>query len=211
VALVMPALFSLAVPERALAIEPLSVWVATLLLVLYFAYLYFLLHTHKHLYTEEIAHAPTWSVSRSVITLLIATLAIAWVSEILVGAIEPLVVGLGWSQMFIGVVFVAIIGNAAEHFSAVTVARKQRMDLSLQISIGSATQIALLVAPLLVLLSLVIGTPMNLIFDAFELVAIIFSVLIVNFAVADGESNWLEGAQLLAAYAILAVVFFLHP
>jgi len=106
---------------------------------------------------------------------------------------------------------VAVIGNAAEHFSAVFVARKDRMDLALQISIGSATQIVLVVAPVLVLLGAPLGEPMNLVFNTFELVAMVLAVLIVNFVVQDGESNWLEGLQLLAAYAIMAIAFYLHP
>ena len=139
-----------------------------------------------------------------------ATAFVGWVSEILVGSIEPLVAMLGWTQLFIGVIFVAIIGNAAEHTSAIVMAVKNKMDLALQISIGSATQIAMFVAPILVFSSLFLGKPMSLIFNTFELVAIVFSVLITNLIVQDGESNWLEGLQLLMAYAIMAVAFFFH-
>ena len=135
---------------------------------------------------------------------------VAWVSDILVSSIEPLLAQLGWSQLFVGVIFVAVIGNAAEHITAVSVARKNRMDLALQISIGSATQMVLIVAPILVLLGVFFGQPMNLIFNSFELVATVLAVVIVNFIVQDGESNWLEGLQLLAAYAIMAIAFFLH-
>jgi Ca2+:H+ antiporter len=103
-----------------------------------------------------------------------------------------------------------VIGNAAEHITAVSVARKNRMDLALQISIGSATQMVLIVAPVLVLLGILTGQPMNLIFNSFELVAMVLAVVIVNFIVQDGESNWFEGVQLLAAYAIMAIAFFLH-
>jgi Ca2+:H+ antiporter len=118
---------------------------------------------------------------------------------------------LGWSELFIGVIFVAIIGNAAEHASAITVALKNKMDLALQVSIGSATQIAMFVAPALVLVSLFFQNKMSLIFSTFELASIIFSVFIVNSIVEDGESNWFEGVQLLMAYAIIAVAFFFHP
>jgi Ca2+:H+ antiporter len=111
----------------------------------------------------------------------------------------------------VGVVFIAIIGNAAEHSSAIVTALKNRMDLSLQISIGSATQIAMFVAPFLVLISLFFKTHMSLIFNTFELIAIILSILITSLIVEDGESNWFEGLQLLMAYAIMAVAFFLHP
>jgi Ca2+:H+ antiporter len=137
--------------------------------------------------------------------------AVAFMSEILVGSIEPLVVTFGWTELFIGVIFVAIIGNAAEHTSAITVALKGKMDLALQISIGSATQIVMLVAPVLVLVSLFFQTQMSLVFNMFELVAIIFSVFIVNSIIEDGESNWFEGIQLLMAYVIMAVAFYFHP
>ncbi|HEY5383465.1 MAG TPA: calcium/proton exchanger [Candidatus Paceibacterota bacterium] len=213
IALVMPAIFLQTAEGTALpVIENLSLLVSALLLLVYGASLFFSLHTHKHLYMQEMGkYEPRWSVARSSLTLLAATLAVAWVSEILVGSITPLVATLGWSQLFIGVIFIAIIGNAAENLSAVTVAVKNRMDLSLQIAIGSATQIAMVVAPLLVLAGFFIGHPMDLVFHNFELVSIVLSVLIVNLIVADGESNWFEGVQLLAAYAIIGIAFFFHP
>jgi Ca2+:H+ antiporter len=127
-----------------------------------------------------------------------------------VGSIEPVALRLGWTQLFIGVVVVALVGNAAEHTSAIVVAAKNQMDLTLQISIGSATQISMFVAPVLVLISVSFAEPMNLVFNSFELVAIILSVLIVNQVVGDGESNWFEGLQLLLAYGIIAAAFFLH-
>jgi Ca2+:H+ antiporter len=212
IALVIPAIFVATAPQVAgHIVENLSVAVSLLLLVMYGAGLYFSLSTHKHLYTEELGHSPEWSTMRSIATLLVATIAVAWVSEILVGAIEPIVQSLGWTELFIGVIFIAIIGNAAEHFSAVSVALKNRMDLSLSIAIGSATQIALVAAPVLVLASLFFAEPMSLVFNTFELIALVLSIIIVNIVVSDGESNWLEGAQLLAAYAVMAIAFFLHP
>ncbi|MBV9159898.1 MAG: calcium/proton exchanger [Candidatus Kaiserbacteria bacterium] len=211
IALILPAIFAIAVPGKAELIEPLSLIVSFVLLIMYAAQLYFILHTHRHLYTETEIHEPKWSVAYSITVLSISTMFVALMSEVLVGAIEPVVGSLGWSTLFIGVIFIAIIGNAAEHYSAVTVAMKNRMDLALHISVGSATQIALFVAPALVLASIVLGKPMNLIFEIFELVSIVFSVLVVNFVVADGESNWLEGAQLLAAYVVIGVAFFFHP
>lgn len=213
IALTMPAIFLQTAPQVSTSIvEDMSVWVSIALLCVYGAGLFFSLHTHKHLYTEEVGkYEPRWSIMRSILTLLFATLAVAWVSDILVGSIQPLIQNFGWSPLFVGVIFLAIIGNAAENFSAVLVARKNRMDLSLQIAIGSATQIAMVVAPALVLAGIAINQPMNLIFNTFELVSIVLSVLIVNLIVADGESNWLEGIQLLASYAIIAVAFFFHP
>ena len=213
IALVMPAIFLQTAPATSAGIiNTLSDCVAVALLLLYGAMLFFSLHTHKHLYMEEaVEYGAHWSVARSLSVLLSATLAVAWVSDILVGSIQPLVSTLGWSQLFVGVIFIAIIGNAAENFSAIMAARKNRMDLSLQIAIGSATQIALVVAPLLVLISVALAHPMNLVFNTFELVAVVLSVLIVNLVVADGESNWLEGVQLLVAYIIIGVAFFFHP
>ncbi len=213
IALVMPAILSQTAPLLTGGIvEDMSLWVSVALLVLYGATLFFSLHTHKHLYLEEAGkYEPRWSVSRSLLTLCAATLVVAWVSELLVNSIQPLVATLGWSELFVGVIFLAIIGNAAENLSAVIVARKNRMDLSLQIAMGSATQIAMVVAPVLVLAGLVIHQPMNLIFNIFELVSIVLSVLIVNLIIADGESNWLEGVQLLGSYAIIGIAFFFHP
>ncbi len=213
IAMIIPAIFFETAPQiGANVIQNLSVWVSGVLLIVYAASLFFTMYTHKHLYVEEIGrYEPKWSVTRSLVILTASTIGVAWVSSILVDSITPVVEALGWSQLFVGVIFVAIIGNAAEHVSAVTTALKNRMDLSLQISIGSATQIAMLVAPLLVLGSLVLGHPMSLVFNTFELIAMVLSVIIVNFVVSDGESNWLEGLQLLAAYAIMVIAFFLHP
>jgi Ca2+:H+ antiporter len=213
VALVIPALF-VQTDGSSLqsSVEQLSIIVSIALLVVYFAGLIFSLHTHKHLYIEEVGkYEPRWSISRSVATLFVSMVAVAWMSNILVNSIQPLIQTLGWTQLFVGVICIAIVGNAAEHFSAATVARKNRMDLSLQISIGSAAQIAMLVAPLLVLVSFLIGHPMSLIFDTLEVLAIALSVVAVNLIIADGESNWFEGLQLLMAYAIVAVAFFFHP
>ena len=213
IALVMPALFSSTVPDAAPnVVESLSVLVSLVLLIVYAAGLWFSLRTHKHLYLEEVGkYEARWGVARALTVLTAATLSVAVMSDILVNSIRPLVSDLGWTQLFIGVIFVAIVGNAAEHVSALTTARKNRMDLSLQISIGSATQISMFVAPLLVLASVLVGQPMSLVFNAFELAAMVLSVVIVYFVIADGESNWLEGAQLLAAYAIMAAAFFFHP
>jgi Ca2+:H+ antiporter len=213
IALVMPAIFYQTAPGAGgKIIEELSIFVSVFMLAVYFASLLFILYTHKHLYTEEVGkYEAKWSKTKSIFILVVATLFVAWMSEVLVGSIEPLVESLGWTELFIGVIFVAIIGNAAEHTSAITMAIKNKMDLALQISIGSATQIAMFVAPALVLISLFFREPMSLVFNIFELVAIVLSVMIANLIIEDGESNWLEGLQLLMAYAIMAVAFFFHP
>jgi Ca2+:H+ antiporter len=213
IALIMPAVFLQTAPNVGKRIiGELSIFVSIFMLIVYVGSLFFVLYTHKHLYTQEVgAYETTWTKKKSIMVLLVATLAVAWMSEILVGAIKPLVVAFGWTELFIGVIFIAIIGNAAEHVSAITTALKNRMDLALQISIGSATQIAMFVAPFLVLVSLLFKTHMNLVFNTFELIAIVLSILIANLVVEDGESNWFEGAQLLMAYAIMAVAFFFHP
>jgi Ca2+:H+ antiporter len=132
-------------------------------------------------------------------------------SNILVDTIGPLTQSLGWTQLFVGIIVIAIVGNAAEHASAITMAIKNKIDLTLQIAMGSATQMAIFVAPVLVLLSMFFVQPMNLVFNMFELSSMVLSVIIVNLVIQDGETNWLEGVQLLIAYGIMAVAFFLHP
>ncbi len=215
-ALVMPAVFRLTSPAiGSQIIEELSVFVAVIMMIIYFSSLWFMLYTHKHLYAEEVGEIEEkeakWSKAKTLSVLLVATVAVAWMSEILVGSIEPLVTSFGWTELFIGVIFVAVVGNAAEHTSALIMARKNRMDLTLQISIGSGTQIVMFVAPFLVLISLLFKEQMSLIFNSFELAAIVLAVMIANLVVEDGESNWFEGLQLMMAYAIMGVAFFFHP
>ena len=214
IALVIPAIFfqTSKISATGGVIEKLSILIAVIMIISYLASLVFSLFTHKHLYTEDVGkYEAKWSIKKSIIILLISTVAVAFMSEILVGSIEPLVASFGWTELFIGVIFVAIIGNAAEHTSAITMAIKGKMDLALQVSIGSTTQIAMFVAPALVLISLFFPTNMSLVFNTFELVAIIFSVFIVNEIIEDGECNWFEGVQLVMAYIIIAVAFFFHP
>jgi Ca2+:H+ antiporter len=215
-ALVIPAIFlATAGQEHLHDVGTLSVFVACLMILAYGANLLFTLRTHKHLYKGEEADersiAPKWSAKKATFILFGATVTVAILSELLVGAIRPVVESYGWTQLFIGVIVVAIVGNVAEHLSAVTAALKNKMDLSLQIAIGSATQVVMFVAPALVLISLFFPTPMNLVFNIFELVAIIFAVFVTNAVVEDGESTWFEGFQLVVAYVIIAVAFFLHP
>ncbi len=215
-ALILPTLLMRTAPttERA-SIEIASLLTAFFMIVMYVAILFFSLYTHKHLYAEEGKEVEMaegkWSTGTTVLVLLFATLGVVWMSNILVNAIDPLARNLGWTPLFIGVIFVAVVGNAAEHASAVTVAVKNKMDLALQIAIGSATQIAIFVAPVLVFISLLFRTPMTLVFNAFELVSILLSIIMVNLVIQDGETNWLEGTQLLLTYTIMAIAFFLHP
>ena len=212
-AIVMPAAFVLTSENPSAAtIETLSISVSVIMAVSYFASLLFSLYTHKHLYTVDTAECNAkWSVKKSVAILLTSTIAVAVMSEILVGSIEPLAKSLGWTELFIGMIFIAIIGNAAEHVSAITIAIKGRMDLALQIAVGSTTQIAMFVVPVLVFTSYFFETPMNLIFSTFELASIVSAIFIVNSIIEDGKSNWFEGLQLLGTYGIMAVVSFLHP
>lgn len=132
-------------------------------------------------------------------------------SELLVATVEPVVASMGVSEFFLGVILIPIIGNVAEHLVAVKAALKNEMDLSVEIAIASSLQVALFVAPLLVFISLLLGNPLQLIFNEFELLALIAGVIIAAFVAQDGESNWLEGAELLAVYVILALAFFLLP
>lgn len=212
IALVIPAIFQQSSHNISFqTTQHLSELVAVFMFLLYVANLIFIFRTHSHLYSEEVGkYEGNWSVKKGVVVLTITTVLIAWLSEILVSSIKPALISLGWTQLFIGAVVIAIIGNAAEHTSAIIMASKNRMDLSLQIAIGSATQIALFVVPILVFTGLVIHQNMNLVFNGFELVAIVLAVMIANLVVIDGESNWVEGAQLLSAYAIIAVAFFFY-
>ncbi len=217
IGLLIPAAFVLTSPANSATQslrEPLSIGVALLLLGSYAAQLVFFLRTHKHLYSEEdeeAMHGETWSIRHSIIVLIGATVLVAVMSEILVEGVDYLTHSLGLNELFVGVILVALIGNAAEHLTAVTVAIKDKMDLAVNIAMGSTLQVALFVAPVLVLLGFFIGRPLDLVFNLFELVALVLTMLIVNAITNDGESNWFEGVQLLAAYAILGVAFFFHP
>jgi Ca2+:H+ antiporter len=147
----------------------------------------------------------------ALIVLSISTVGVAYLSELLVGAVEPVVTSLGVSEFFLGIILIPIVGNVAEHLVAVKVAIQNKMDLSVEIAIASSLQIALFVAPFLVFISLLMGNPLTLIFNQFELLALIVGVLITALVSSDGESNWLEGAGLLAVYLILVLAFFLLP
>ena len=222
-ALVFPALFQLihggglpAVGEERVDfgsdLEKLSFGVALVLLVSYVAGLFFSLRTHRAVFNpyggegDEEAHP--WPIGRAATYLAISAVAVGVMSEILVGSITEAADEVGLSEFFVGVFVVAIVGNAAEHWVAVLVAAKDKMDLAVNIAVGSSAQIALFVAPVLVLLSFVVGpNPIALVFNGYELGGLLFAVLIANFLTQEGESNWFEGVQLLVLYAALVVVF----
>jgi Ca2+:H+ antiporter len=195
-------------------VEDLSLAVAIVLLGTYVCGLLFSLRTHRELFNphgDGEGHEDTWgwSIRTSVIALAGAGIAVGVMSEILVGSIEAASESIGLSEFFIGVIVVAIVGNAAEHWVAVLVAVKDKMDLSVNIAIGSSAQIALFVAPVLVLLSFVLGPgPMPLVFNGFEIAAVILGVLVAYQVTNEGESNWFEGVQLLALYAIIGLTFY---
>jgi Ca2+:H+ antiporter len=222
-ALMMPAIFELVEgkglpsPTAELVdyggdVERLSIAVAIVLIATYIAGLFFSLKTHRDLFNppyEEEEDTLGWSVRRSVLMLAIAGVTVGLMSEILVGSIAEASESIGVSEFFVGVIVVAIVGNAAEHWVAVLMAAKDKMDLAVNISIGSSTQIALFVAPVLVLASFVLGPePMALVFNGFELGAIFVAILIAQLVTHEGESNWFEGVQLLAVYAVVALAFF---
>lgn len=191
--------------------EGLSLVVAIIMFILYILSLIFSFFTHKDLYattTEEEGHESKWSLKKSIIILVIATVIIAIESEFLVGGIEDITSKLGLSEFFVGIILIPIIGNAAEHSTAITMALKNKMDVAIEIALGSSLQIILFVAPVLIFLSLLF-TPMSIIFNPFELVSLIASVIIANKVASDGQSNWLEGAQLMAVYFIIAAGFFI--
>jgi Ca2+:H+ antiporter len=152
-----------------------------------------------------------WPVATALLILVLATAGIVWLSEVLVGVVEPVGTGLGISEFFMGIILIPIIGNVAEHLVAVQFASRNKMSLSVEISVSSSLQIALLVAPLLVFVSLALGHPLTLIFNTFELLALLAGVVIAALVSADGESSWLEGAALIAVYLILGLAFFLLP
>ena len=149
-----------------------------------------------------------WSLKKSIMVLVLATVGVALESEFLVSSVEPMTQMLGLSELFVGIIIIPIIGNAAEHSTAVIMAAKNKMDVAVEIAVGSSLQIILFVAPILIFLSLLFK-PMSIIFNEFELVAMIVSVLIVNRVASDGESNWLEGIQLIAVYIIIAISFLI--
>jgi Ca2+:H+ antiporter len=218
IALIAPAAFHhLSGPRGRLNEGTLSLGISGVLLAAYAAHLLFSLHTHKQLFAGESGGAPAeaeraWSLRKSLLVLAGATAMIAWISEILVGSVEHAAEAFGMTRVFLGVIVVAVVGNAAEHSTAILMAVKNRMEIALGIAIGSSLQIALFVAPLLVIASHFIGPrPMDLVFTPAEVLAVFVAVLISGQIASDGETNWLEGVQLLAVYLILAIVFYFLP
>lgn len=217
VALVMPAVVAIvsfgSLQEHSKAIDRLSFWSAIVLLGVYGCGLIFAFRSNRDPLRGDPGHAhgPVVGIGPALTLLTFGTIVTAVEAEVLIGAIEPALAGLGMTELFAGVIVVALVGNAAEHYSAITAARSNEMTLALEISVGSSAQIALMVAPVLVLLSFAMGAPMSLVFNAFELTAIGFSVLAIALVSLDGESNWLEGLQLLGVYVILALAFYLIP
>ena len=196
-------------------VESLSIGVAAVMILLY---ILGLIYSYKVIGGPVVAEeendkttSKSWSMQIAIIVLVLSTVGVAYLSEVLVGTVETVVSTLGLSEFFIGLIFIPIIGNVAEHLVAVQVAMKNKMTLSVEIAIASSLQIALFVAPLLVFISLVMGHPLTLVFNPLELIALIAGVLIAALVSADGESNWLEGAELLAIYIILGLTFFLMP
>jgi Ca2+:H+ antiporter len=190
-------------------VEFLSIGVAVIMIVLYALGL-----LDARADESPLAHdlpddsLPRWSKATALLILALATIGIIWLSESLVGVVEEVVSGLGISEFFLGIILIPIIGNVAEHLVAVQMAARNQMDLSVEIAVSSSLQIALLVAPLLVFISLAVGNPLTLVFNQFELVALLTGVVVSALVSADGESTWLEGAALLAVYAILGLAFY---
>ena len=217
VSLIIPALFHFTAADRGVRIEhELSLLIAVVLFMIYCLSLAFSLKTHRHVFEGDGHDAddlgePPWSYRTSLVVLTAVTILIGAMSEMLVGAIEPAAHQLGLTQVFVGVIVVALVGNAAEHSTAILMAMKNKMDLAVGIAVGSSMQIALFVAPVLVFVSYFFDQPLDLIFTPFEVAAVTMSVVILGFVSMDGESHWMEGVMLVGVYAMLAVAFFFLP
>jgi Ca2+:H+ antiporter len=192
----------------------ISLEISIVLFVTYILSLIFALGTHKDLYlgtSQPHEESSSMRPKTAGLVLLGATTLVAWMSELLVHAVEPAAKSIGLTEVFVGVIAVAIVGNAAEHSTAILMAMKNQMDLAYHIAVGSSMQIALLVAPLLVFVSYALGRPLDLVFTTFEVITVGLAVAIVSLVAADGESNWMEGVLLLAVYLIFAIAFFFLP
>ena len=218
VALVMPAVFDLSLygslEAQPAALNRLSFWSALILIGAYAGSLVYAFTAQRDLFRPAPARGhdgAAFSTGAAIAVLSAGTLLTTVQAEILVRTMEPALARFGFTELFVGVIVIALIGNAAEHYSAVTAARRDEMTLAVEIAVGSSAQIALLVAPALVLYSFAIGHPMSLLFNGFEIAAIALSVLATSIVVVDGESNWVEGLQLLGVYLILALAFYFVP
>ncbi len=212
ISLLIPSLFSAAIEPNFAAEKAFSESVAVVMIVIYALSLVYSLTTQRGpLVREAVAHEARWSLPRALIVLLAATVGTAVVSEVLIGAVEHVTEALGLTEVFLGIVLIPLVGNVAEHLVAVEVAIKNDMELSLSVSLGSSLQVALFVAPLLVFISLLFDHTLLLIFSTFELIALFAAALVAALIALDGESNWLEGAQLLAVYLIVGLAFFFLP
>ncbi len=210
--LLIPALFHAVHPDpKRVATVRMSEYASVLLITGYALSLVYSMWTHRAMFAESSdghGDGATWSMSKTLVVLVGSAAVIGVMSELLVGATEEATAAMGLSKFFVGIILVPIIGNAAEHSSAVLMAHRNRMDLAMNIALGSSVQVALLVAPLLVFLGLIVGQPMDLAFTMFEVAAVAVAVWIASSIVVDAESNWLEGAYLLVVYGMLAVAFF---
>jgi Ca2+:H+ antiporter len=220
IALIIPTVFHMAAERSPSGWNPmmeqrLSLAIAVVLFITYFCVLGFSLRTHRHFFqgheSELKEKDESWSRGKAILVLLVATAFVALLSEFLVGTIESIRATFGVTETFVGIIVVAIIGNAAEHSTAILMALKNKMDLSVGIAIGSSLQIALFVAPLLLFVSYLFSKPMNLEFSQPEVFAIVASVYILFQISGDGETNWIEGVQLLSVYVVLGILFFYLP
>lgn len=213
--LIIPSVFNSTVggSEGEDGVANLSHIAAIVLLTLYGMFLYFQFKSHVDLFATETHHheEPEMSQRDAIILLVFATVMVSWMAEILVHSVEYAAADMGLPHLFIGVILLPLFGNAAEHFTAVTVAAKDKMDLSFAISMGSSTQIAVFVAPLMIVIAWALNVPLTFEFGMLETVSAFLAVLIVNTIASDGKSNWLEGAMLLGSYLVLAAAFFFHP
>ena len=213
--LIIPAVFNSTVggQEGADGVTNLSHIAAVVLLIMYGLFLFFQFRTHVELFaTESHDHEnPEMSQRDAIILLVVATVLVSWMAEVLVHSVETAADEMGLPHLFIGVILLPLFGNAAEHFTAVSVAAKDKMDLSFAISMGSSTQIAVFVAPMMIIIAWILGVPLTFEFGMLETVSAFLAVLIVNIIASDGKSNWLEGALLLGAYVVLGAAFLFHP
>ncbi|HVG36867.1 MAG TPA: cation transporter, partial [Thermoplasmata archaeon] len=214
IGLVMPALYVLSTGIRSgVALEEMSLGIAGILLLAYVFGLFFSLRTHRDIFNPvtEVAEKPRWEKRFALSVLVASTILVAVESEILVGSLEIARESLGLTDLFVGVIIVAIVGNAAEHGSAILMAWRNKMELSVAVATTSTTQVALFVAPILVFVSLLTAQVMTLDFEIFELASLVLATAVVAAVVSDGRSNWYEGALLVMVYAVVAVAFLFHP